>query len=90
MTEETKTETDENRPKRSFNFLKWLKGNSTKEYIENISFVIIVLSGIMVASGIMLGSFIQGTIFIASFGSMFVMIGIVAYIVSQFIGVNNG
>lgn len=89
MTEEKKTEEVEQKPK-GFNFLKWIKGNGTKEYIENISFVIIVLAGIMVASGILLGSFIQGTIFIASFGSMFVMIGIVAYIVSQFIGVNNG
>ncbi|MFH0928827.1 MAG: hypothetical protein V1818_00550 [Candidatus Aenigmatarchaeota archaeon] len=69
---------------------KRIKGNSRKEYIENISFMIIVLSSVMVASGIFLGSFIQGTIFIASFGSMFVMVGITVYIVSQFIGANNG
>ncbi|MBN2203291.1 MAG: hypothetical protein JW700_03860 [Candidatus Aenigmarchaeota archaeon] len=67
-----------------------LKGSSRKEYVENISFMIIVLSSVMVASGIFLGSFIQGTVFIASFGSMFVMVGITVYIVSQFIGVNNG
>ena len=85
---EAKTETVEK--KKGFNFLKWIRGSSTKEYAENVSFVIIVLSGIMVASGIFLGSFIQGTIFIASFGSLFVMVGIVTYIVSQFIGVSNG
>ena len=85
---EAKTETVEK--KKGFNFLKWIRGSSTKEYAENVSFVIIVLSGIMVASGIFLGSIIQGTIFIASFGSLFVMVGIVTYIVSQFIGVSNG
>jgi hypothetical protein len=88
MNEEMKTETVEK--KRGFNFLKWIKGNNRKEYLENVSFVIIVLSGVMVASGIFLGSFVQGTIFIASFGSLFAMIGIVTYILSQFVGVNNG
>ena len=72
------------------NLMKKLKGDSTREYIENISFAIIVISGIMLSAGIMLGSFIQGTIFIASFGSLFVLIGIVTYIASQFMGVNNG
>ena len=72
------------------NLMKKLKGDSTREYIENISFAIIVISGIMLSAGIMLGSFIQGTIFIASFGSLFVLIGIVTYIASQFVGVNNG
>lgn len=76
--------------KDGFNFFKWIKGKNSREYVENISFVIILISGIMVASGIVMGSFIQGTILIASFGSMFVMIGIVTYIISQFIGVDNG
>jgi hypothetical protein len=97
MTEETKTEETkeaekvEKKPNREgFNLLKRIKGNNTREYVENISFVIIVLSGIMVASGILIGSFIQWMILIASFGSFFVMVGIVTYIVSQFIGANNG
>ena len=88
MSEETKEA--EKTEKKRFNFLKWLKGNSTRDYVENVSFVIMFISAIMVASGILLGSFVQGTIFIASFGSLFVMVGIVTYIASQFIGVDNG
>jgi len=73
--------------KKKFNFRKWLKGKNKREYIENISFVIIFISGILVALGIGLGSFIQGTILMASFGAFFVMVGIIVYIISQFIGV---
>jgi F0F1-type ATP synthase assembly protein I len=76
--------------KEKFNFRKWLKGKNRKEYIENISFVIIVISGILVALGIGIGSFIQGTILIASLGSFFVMVGIVIYIISQFIEAEHG
>ncbi len=72
--------------KTGFNFGKWLKGSNQKEFIENISFLIIALSAIMVSTGIGLGSFIQGTVAIAVFGAFFFMIGIVAYIASQFIG----
>jgi len=89
--EETKEVEKVEKPKKEgFNFLKWLKGNNTREYVENVSFVIIFISAIMVSLGIALGSFIQGTILIASFGSFFVMVGIVTYIASQFIGVDNG
>ena len=72
--------------KEKFNFKKWIKGSNKKEYIENASFVIIVISAVMVSIGIGIGSFIQGTIFIAVFGAFFVMVGIVVYIISQFIG----
>jgi F0F1-type ATP synthase assembly protein I len=97
MTEETKTEEAKTeiekieKPKKDgFNFPKRLKGNNTREYVENVSFVIIFISGIMVALGILLGSIVSAAILIASFGSFFVMVGIVTYIASQFIGVNNG
>jgi F0F1-type ATP synthase assembly protein I len=73
--------------KKRFDFRKWLEGNNRKEYVENISFVIIVISGILVALGIGLGSFIQGTILMGVLGSFFVMIGIITYIISQFIEV---
>jgi hypothetical protein len=68
-------------------FMKWLKGNNRKEYTENISFVIIVVSGVLVALGIGLGSFIQGTIVMGIIGSFLVMVGIVTHIISQFIEV---
>ena len=65
-------------------------GKNKKEVLESISFIIAVISAILLVIGIGLGSFIQGTIFLSSFGSFFVMVGIVIYIISQFIGVNNG
>jgi len=81
---EEKIETE--KPKERFNFKKWIKGSNKREFVENISFLIIVISAIMVSTGIGLGSFIRGTIFFAVFGSFFVMMGIVFYIISQFIG----
>ena len=81
---EHKVETHEQKEK--FNFIKWLKGSNKREYIENASFLIIVISALMVSAGIGLGSFISGAIFLSVIGAFFVMIGIVVYIVSQFIG----
>jgi F0F1-type ATP synthase assembly protein I len=81
--EEAKTED----VKKKSGFMKWIKGSNRKEYTENISFVIIVMSGVLVAMGIGLGSFIHGTILMGITGSFFVMIGIITYIVSQFIEV---
>ena len=69
-----------------FDFRKWVRGSSQKEFIENISYLIIFISAVMVSAGIGLGSFVQGTVLIAVVGAFLVMIGIVAYIASQFIG----
>jgi len=65
-------------------------GKNNKEVLENISFIIILISAIMFSIGIGLGSFVQGTIFLSVFGSFFIMIGIVIYIASQFMVVKNG
>jgi hypothetical protein len=101
MTEETKAEEKkeevkvEEKPKEEqkteerkegFNFKKWLRGSNKREFIENISFLIIVISAIMVSAGIGLGSFVQQTVFLAIIGAFFVMVGIAVYIISQFIG----
>jgi F0F1-type ATP synthase assembly protein I len=72
--------------KEKFNFKKWIKGSNKREYVENISFLIIVISAIMISAGIGLGIFIQESVFISVLGAFFVMVGIVVYIVSQFIG----
>jgi len=82
---EKKVEEQKVEHKERFN-LKWVKGSNKRDFIENISFLIIVISAIMVSAGIGLGSFIQGTVFIAVFGAFFVMVGIIIYIASQFIG----
>ncbi|MEM5778442.1 MAG: hypothetical protein QXK49_02350 [Candidatus Aenigmatarchaeota archaeon] len=80
------TEKPQELKQEKFNFKKWIKGNNKREFLENISFLIIVISALMVSAGIGLGSFIQGTIIIAIFGAFFVMVGIIVYIISQFIG----
>jgi len=40
----------------------------------------------MVSIGVGIGSFIEGTILIAILGAFFVLIGVVVYVASQFIG----
>ncbi|NIM47341.1 MAG: hypothetical protein GTN40_04265 [Candidatus Aenigmarchaeota archaeon] len=65
-------------------------GKNKRDVLENISFIIILISAIMFSVGIGLGSFVQGTVFLSVFGSFFVMIGIVIYIISQFMRVKNG
>lgn len=72
--------------KEGFNFMKWLKGSNTKEFAENASFLIIVISAVMVSGGIGLGTFFAETIIVAIIGAFFVMVGIIVYIASQFIG----
>jgi len=86
MSEEIKTEEKiEEKRKGKFNFKNWLKGKSRKEHWENMSFTIIIFSAILIFIGLLLGSFVKYTIFMASFGSFFVMIGIIIYIFSEFI-----
>ncbi len=61
-----------------------LSAKNTKDRLENWSFLITILSGLMIAIGIGLGSFIQGTILIASLGSFFFIMGVIVFIASQF------
>lgn len=70
--------------KSRFSFRDLLKGDTTKERLENWSFIIFVLSAILVIFGIGLGSFVYGTIYVATFGSFLFMIGIIIFIISQF------
>ena len=86
---EHKTE-EHHEHKEKFNFQKWIKGSNKSEYVENISFVIILVSAVMFSLGILLGSFISGITIISVLGSFLVMIGIIVYMISQFIVVKNG
>ena len=52
---------------------------------ETISYKMIIISAILLFFGILLGSFIQGTIYLASLGALLAMVGICIYIVSQLI-----
>lgn len=66
-------------------FNEWLKGKSRQEYLENISFVVLVLAALLVMLGIGLGSFIYGTVLLAMFGAFLILVGIIIYIISQFL-----
>jgi len=75
------TEIPKEKHKREF---KIKLGSNTKEILENLSYILIVISAVLIVIGIGLGSFIQGTIYSAVFGSFLVIIGIIIHIISQF------
>jgi CHASE2 domain-containing sensor protein len=70
-------------------FGEWLKGKNRQEHLENISFVILVLAAFLVMSGIGLGSFVYGTVLLAMFGAFLILVGIIVYIISQFLEVKK-
>lgn len=67
------------------NFMIWLKGKSGKEFLENLSYVLIILSAACIAIGILLGSFVKYTVLIAAFGAFMIIPSIIIYIISQLI-----
>jgi len=88
MNEEQKTEETEKveeKPRKRVSLINRLKGKNRREFLENISYVIIILSSVLIFIGILTGSFIQGFVLFASFGSFLVLIGIIIFIISQFI-----
>lgn len=70
-------------------FGEWLKGKNRQENLENISFVILAAAALLVVVGIGLGSFVYGTVLLAMFGAFLVIVGIVIYIISQFLEKNQ-
>ena len=62
-----------------------IKGKTFVETLENISFLIIILSAIMISLGIALGSFYKGVILIASLGSFILLIGIIIFVIAEII-----
>lgn len=65
--------------------MKWLRGSSRQEYIENLSYVVMFLSAFFIFIGLGLGSFVPFVVYIAVLGSFLLLIGIVLYILSQLI-----
>jgi len=63
--------------------MRWLKGGSRQEFKENISYTVIVIGAVMVGVGLALGSAMNYIIYVGAFGGLFVLAGIVIYIVSQ-------
>ncbi|MFQ6009971.1 MAG: hypothetical protein ACE5J7_02520 [Candidatus Aenigmatarchaeota archaeon] len=66
-------------------FMKWLKGSDRKEYIENMSYVIMFISAFFIFLGLGLGSFVPYFVYLAAFGSFLLLVGIAIYIASQLI-----
>jgi predicted phage tail protein len=79
------TEKVEEKAKERVSLINRLKGKNRREFLENISYTIIIISSVLIFIGILTGSFIQGFVLFASFGSFLVLIGIIVFIVSQFI-----
>ena len=75
----------EEKPKERVSLINRLKGKNRREFLENISYLIIFISAILIFMGILTGSFIQGFVLLASFGSFLVLIGIIIFIISQFL-----
>jgi hypothetical protein len=65
---------------------KVVSGKTTREKLENASYMLIIISAVMVSVGIGLGSFIAGTVVVAVIGAFLVMVGIVMFIASQLMG----
>lgn len=67
-----------------------MKGENNKQFIERLSYLIIFIAAGLIFVGLLLGSFIKYTVFLAAFGSAFVLIGICIYIISQLIEEKKG
>lgn len=67
-------------------FVKWLKGDSRREFLENFSYCLIVLAAIFSIVGISVGTFVPGfPVFLAIVGAFLALFGILLYIVSEFV-----
>ncbi len=61
-----------------------IKGKTPADTLENLSFLLIVISAGMISLGIGLGSFFRYVILLASFGAFVLLAGIILFIVSEF------
>ncbi|MFP4045954.1 MAG: hypothetical protein ACLFS3_02755 [Candidatus Aenigmatarchaeota archaeon] len=67
-------------------FMTWLKGETRREFLENLSYCIIVLAAVLTIVGIAVGTFVPGfPVFLAILGAFLALVGIVLYISSEFV-----
>lgn len=69
--------------KEKFNFLKWVRGKNRQEFLENGSYVLMVVAAVLVSGGLLVGSFVPGVVIIASIGAFILLPALVIYVVSQ-------
>lgn len=67
-------------------FVDWLKGGSRREFLENLSYTLIVLAAVFSIVGISVGTFIPGfPVLLAILGAFLALVGIVLYVISEFV-----
>ncbi len=67
-------------------FVDWFKGDSKRELIENLSYILIVLAAVMLVVGLGVGTVYPGLpVLVAIAGSFLALVGIVLYILSELI-----
>ncbi len=83
QTTQTTTSAATDGGKEKFNFLKWVRGKNTQEFLENGSYVLMVVAAILVSGGLLVGSFVPGVVIVASIGAFILLPGLVIYVISQ-------
>ncbi|HLE07761.1 MAG TPA: hypothetical protein VI933_04010 [archaeon] len=71
------------RKEEKFNFFKWVRGKNRQEFLENGSYVLMVVAAVLVSGGLLLGSFVPGIVIVASIGAFILLPGLVIYVISQ-------
>ncbi len=67
-------------------FMDWLKGDSRRKLMENLSYCIIILAAVMVVVGLGIGTVYPGLpVLVAIVGSFLALVGIVLYILSELV-----
>ncbi len=62
-----------------------IKGETQKETIENFSFLMILISAILISIGLGIASFVKYTIVLSIIGAFFLLVGLIIFIVNEFI-----
>jgi len=74
---------------KKFELGAWLKGGSRNEHYERLSFLLIIVATALVMVGILLGGFVRYTVYVAAFGALLLLPGIILYIASQLMEVKH-
>jgi len=74
---------------KKFELGAWLKGGHKGEHYERLSFLLIIVATALVMVGILLGSFVRYTVYVAAFGALLLLPGIILYIASQLMEVKH-
>ena len=67
-------------------FTNWLKGDNKREFVENFSYLLIVIAAILTVAGLGIGTIVPGIpVLVAIIGAFLALAGIVLYILSEII-----